>query len=304
MVAEVQAIAHGKVNLHLGVGKLREDGYHDLVTIFQSVALHDVLTVRTVDGPGGVQKLSCSQAGVPLDHTNLAWRAAATVLEQYAQASGKPAPSVELELHKGIPTAGGMAGGSADAAAALVACNHLLGNPFDRTQLLTWAAALGSDVPFTLMGGTALGTGRGEVLTPVLTRTTLHFALAFAREGLSTPAVFRKLDSLAHTPHLTTTALQQALLRGDVEQVAAHIHNDMQPAALSLAPGLRRTLEVGTAAGALAGFVSGSGPTCAFVCASENDAHIVAQELAEVAQVTTTTGVTTGAHVKGEPWPI
>ena len=172
MMREVTAIAHGKVNLHLGVGALRDDGYHELVSIFQSLELRDVVTLTeaspNIGVAGRVVGLECATAGVPTDNTNLAWRAVDIV---FGRSTQQP-PAVRIAIAKGIPTAGGMAGGSADAAAALIAANKILDNEFELGELLDIAADLGSDVPFTLVGGTALGTGRGEHLVPTLSKGT------------------------------------------------------------------------------------------------------------------------------------
>ncbi|MDO5097265.1 MAG: 4-(cytidine 5'-diphospho)-2-C-methyl-D-erythritol kinase [Corynebacterium sp.] len=293
----VTAYAHGKINLHLGVGSLRSDGYHDLVTIFQSVDRHDVVTLEVMDGlPGEILELTCATRGVPTDETNLAWRAVAAV---FAAAPDPAAlPAVCIDITKKIPTAGGMAGGSADAAAALLAANHLIGAPLTKEELLKLAADLGSDVPFTLLGGTAIGTGRGENLTTVLNRATLHWVLAFSSAGLSTPDVFRTLDTLGHTPHLDSTELQQALAAGNPETIAGLLHNDLQPAAISLQPEIRTTLRLGEEAGALAGIVSGSGPTCAFLCADAQSAQEVAAELSLHSAVAVTTSPAKGAYLE------
>lgn len=264
----VVARAYGKVNLHLGCGQLRPDGYHDLVTIFQSLDLADTVRVSLAEE----MSLSCAADGVPEDDSNLAWRAAQALCR-----SGEEA--VAITIDKGIPTAGGMAGGSADAAATLLAVNHLLGGRYSQQELMAVAAQLGADVPFTLVGGTQLGTGRGDQLSPVLSRGTYHWVLVFAGQGLATPAVFHKLDTLERTPHMDTTAMQRALVSGDPEQVASALHNDLQPAALSLRPDLRVTLREGLSAGALAGVVSGSGPTCAFLCLDLAHAEAVAAEM-------------------------
>lgn len=296
MTQEITAIAHSKVNLHLGVGPLREDGYHELATIFQSLELHDTVTLTLLDkasSEGFVQGLTCATRGVPEDNTNLAWRA----VEALFTRSQQQPPPVHITIDKGIPTAGGMAGGSADAAAALVAANHLLDNEFETTELMGIAAELGSDVPFTLLGGTALGTGRGELLAPMLARGTYHWALAFSREGLFTPAVFQKLDQLERTPHLDVEALSKALSTGNPHQVAPLLHNDMQPATLSLQPQLRKTLDLGLQAGALAGLVSGSGPTCAFLCEDADAAREVAAELTLDGKAVATSGPARGAHL-------
>ncbi len=282
----IRARAHAKVNLHLGVDELREDGYHELVTVFQSLSLHDELSLRIHDDAAPVTEGSIVRgmtvtgfdaAKVPTDPGNLAWRAVDELVDRVRATHGPIAlPGVDIHLTKGIPTAGGMAGGSADAAAALVAANALLDGhvpPLSRDDLFDLAAALGSDVPFTLHGGTMLGTGRGEQLVPLLSRGTYHWALVFSTEGLSTPEVFGKLDELRATgrdlpPSLDTAPLSLALTSGDPEQLAVVLNNDLQAPALSLRPDLRRTLDAGRTAGALAGMVSGSGPTCAFLCRS------------------------------------
>ncbi|MCV7282653.1 4-(cytidine 5'-diphospho)-2-C-methyl-D-erythritol kinase [Mycolicibacterium flavescens] len=271
----------GKVNLYLAVGDLRDDGYHDLTTVFHAVSLLDEVTVRHAD----VLSLEMTGEGaesLPVDERNLAWRAAELMAEHVGRA-----PDVAISIEKSIPVAGGMAGGSADAAAVLVAMNTLWELGVPRRDLHALAAQLGSDVPFALHGGTALGTGRGEELATVLARTTFHWVLAFAAGGLSTPAVFGELDRLRDAPDRDAPPrlddaepLLSALASGDPNELAPLLGNDLQPAALSLDPGLRRTLRAGVDAGALAGIVSGSGPTCAFLCASAGMAVDVGAQLA------------------------
>ena len=272
----------GKVNLFLGVGDLRDDGYHELTTVFHAVSLFDEITVRNAD----LLTLELSGEGVeslPNDHRNLAWRAAELLAEHVGRG-----PDVAISVEKSIPVAGGMAGGSADAAAVLVAVNALWELGVPRRDLHALAAELGSDVPFALHGGTALGTGRGEQLATVLARNTFHWVLAFAKGGLSTPKVFAEMDRLradssrGQSPSRLDEPepLLAALASGDAAQLAPLLGNDLQPAALSLDPGLRRTLRAGQDAGALAGIVSGSGPTCAFLCSSASSAIDVGVELA------------------------
>lgn len=271
----------GKVNLYLDVGDRRDDGYHELTTVFHAVSLLDEVTVRTAD----VLSLEVAGEGadsLPTDERNLAWRAA----ELMAAHVGR-APDVAISIEKTIPVAGGMAGGSADAAAVLVAMNELWELGVPRRDLHVLAAQLGSDVPFALHGGTALGTGRGEELATVLTRNTFHWVLAFAPRGLSTADVFAEIDRLrveegrALPPRLESPEpVVAALASGDPAQLAPLLGNDLQPAALSLDATLRRTLRAGLEAGALAGVVSGSGPTCAFLCTSAGAAVDVGTELA------------------------
>ncbi|WP_193047871.1 4-(cytidine 5'-diphospho)-2-C-methyl-D-erythritol kinase [Mycolicibacterium baixiangningiae] len=273
----------GKVNLFLGVGELRDDGYHDLTTVFHAVSLLDEVTVSTADALS-VELSGEGVESLPTDRRNLAWRAAELMADHVGRA-----PDVAITIEKSIPVAGGMAGGSADAAAVLVAMNHLWELGVPRRDLHTMAAQLGSDVPFALHGGTALGTGRGEELATVLARSTFHWVLAFARKGLSTPKVFGELDRLRATAGTNRAEparladpepMLAALASGDADQLAPLLGNDLQAAALSLYPELRRTLRAGMEAGALAGIVSGSGPTCAFLCTSSPAAIDVGARLA------------------------
>ncbi len=266
-----------KLNLHLSVGPLRADGFHELTTVFHAVSLTDEVTVRPADG------LTVSVTGegveqVPTDGTNLAVRAAALLAEHTGHPRG-----VAISIRKGIPVAGGCAGGSADAAGTLVACNALWGTQLTTDELGSLAARLGSDVPFCLQGRTALGTGRGEQLTPVLGRGAYAWVLALAHEGLSTPAVYRRLDddreqrpAVAADPADVLTALR----RGDATMLGRALHNDLQPPAVALRPSLRTLLELGDERGALGGIVSGSGPTVAFLARDPEHADELAAELA------------------------
>ena len=269
-----------KVNLHLAVGDLREDGYHELTTIFQSLSLTDEVTVAVADDPG-VEIHGEGADSVPTGANNLAWRA----VQELARHAGRDLsePKVRIVINKGIPVAGGMAGGSADAAATLVGLASLWRLEIGRDELADLAANLGSDVPFVLHGGTALGTGRGERLIPVLARHQFHWVLAFDRRGLSTPKVYGELDRLraeGDPPRVgAVEPVLEALSSGDPRQLALLLGNDLQAPAVSLRPALRRTLRAGVAAGALAGTVSGSGPTCAFLCEDAESALRVAAEL-------------------------
>src|SRR5690349_9741783 len=245
---------------------------------------------------------------LPTDERNLAWKAAELMAEYVGRA-----PDVAISIEKSIPVAGGMAGGSADAAAVLVAINTLWELGVPRRDLHTLAAQLGSDVPFALHGGTALGTGRGEELATVLARNTFHWVLAFADGGMSTPAVFAEIDRLRDSPERTLPAalddpepLLAALASGDPAALAPLLGNDLQAASLSLNPGLRRTLRAGVEAGALAGIVSGSGPTCAFLCPSSTSAVDIGAELAGAGvcrTVRVASGPVAGARVVPAPTP-
>ena len=272
----VRARVPAKLNLHLGVGALREDGYHELHTIFQAIDLYDEVIAR--DNHGLAISIRGPEAdGVPADETNLAWRAAALLAE-----TAQVAPDVRIELTKNVPAAAGLAGGSADAAATLVACAELWQTGTGRAELSELAAELGSDVAFCLLGGTALGMGRGEVLTPVLSTGTFWWVLALADFGISTPDAYRELDrQRGETPSRLRPAdgMLDALRAGDTLALAAELSNDLQAAALSLRPSLRATLAAGRDLGALASIVSGSGPTCAFLAADAEEAERIASAL-------------------------
>ncbi|MFC9859693.1 MULTISPECIES: 4-(cytidine 5'-diphospho)-2-C-methyl-D-erythritol kinase [unclassified Streptomyces] len=266
-----------KVNAQLAVGAARPDGFHDLANVFLAVGLYDEVTAT----PADELTITCSgpdAAQVPLDTGNLAARAALALAARHGIA-----PGVHLHITKDIPVAGGMAGGSADGAAALLACDALWGTGATREELLAICAELGSDVPFSLVGGAALGVGRGEQLTPVEVGGTFHWVFAVADGGLSTPAVYGEFDRLTagrDIPAPTASeALLDALRSGDSGALAATLSNDLQPAALSLRPSLADTLAAGTGAGALAALVSGSGPTTAFLVADEAAARKVADAL-------------------------
>ncbi|WP_297734237.1 4-(cytidine 5'-diphospho)-2-C-methyl-D-erythritol kinase [Mycobacterium sp.] len=295
----------GKVNLYLAVGNRRKDGYHELTTVFHAVSLLDEVTVRNAD----VLSLELVGEGagkLPTDERNLAWQAAELMAEHVGRA-----PDVSIMIDKSIPVAGGMAGGSADAAAVLVAINSLWELNVPRRDLRMLAARLGSDVPFALHGGTALGTGRGEELATVLSRNSFHWVLAFSDSELLTPAVFKELDRLRKAgdpPRLAEPGpVLAALAAGDPEQLAPLLGNELQAAAVSLNPALRKALRAGVEAGALAGLVSGSGPTCAFLCVSAASAVDVGTQLSGAGvcrTVRVASGPVPGARVVPAPTEV
>jgi 4-diphosphocytidyl-2-C-methyl-D-erythritol kinase len=294
----VTARVPAKINLELLVGPLRADGYHGLTTIYQAINLHDEVTAEyaddwsvAVEGPG--------PEGVPADETNLALRAARLLAER-----ADVLDPVTITIHKAIPVAGGMAGGSADAAAALVACEHLWQLGMDKFELEEVAAELGSDVPFLLAGGTSLGSGRGELLAPVLARGTYHWVLAVSEEGLSTPAVYAELDRLRGSADIADPTPKPetltALRSGDPRALAEVLENDLREAAISLRPRLGEILSEGLGLGALGGIVSGSGPTIAFLVEDNDSALDLAVGLTAsgtCADVRRAVGPVHGAHV-------
>lgn len=287
-----------KVNVQLAVGGARPDGFHDLANVFLAVGLYDEVTVTeaaefrvTCSGPDAGQ--------VPLDRTNLAARAALELARRYGVE-----PAVHLHIAKDIPVAGGMAGGSADGAGALLACDALWGTNVSRDELLDICAGLGSDVPFSLVGGAALGVGRGEQLRTLEVGGNFHWVFAMAERGLSTPAVFREFDRLNEHVRIpepvASRELLDALAKGDAAALAGAVSNDLQPAALSLFPALADTLAAGRAAGALTALVSGSGPTVAFLAPDAESAKTVAEALlvsGTCRAVRTTEGPAPGATV-------
>ena len=292
MVRKYVASAPGKVNLHLGVGEARADGYHELVSVFHAVDRRERVTLiasdTMTDGPIVRSMSTTFFVDTPDEDIdgpgNLAWRA----VDAVATRAGVALPEVRIEVDKHVFVAGGMAGGSADAAAALVAANALVadyGTPLDDDTLLALAASLGADVPFSLMGGTALGTGRGDELVAMLSRGRLHWVFVNPKVGIPTGKAFSLLDDMRHNnatlvPHLNTQALSQALTSGDATRVAAAMHNDLEEPALAMRPQLARLLDVAADAG-LRAMVSGSGPTVAVLCDSLEHAQWVADHLAE-----------------------
>ncbi|HEY3562499.1 MAG TPA: 4-(cytidine 5'-diphospho)-2-C-methyl-D-erythritol kinase [Kribbella sp.] len=280
--AEVTVRAPAKINLGLSVGPPRPDGFHPVATVYQAVALYDDVTavLRDDDGEVSVQISGDFADDVPTDETNLAVRAAKLLQAEYDVDEG-----VDLTIRKTIPVAGGMAGGSTDAAATLVACNRLWGLQLTQTELQHHAGELGSDVPFCLVGHTALGQGRGEQVTEVMSRGTFHWVFAIADGGLSTPEVYGQLDRMrplrrVESPQVRPE-LMSALLSGSAGALAVALGNDLQAAALALRPELGDTLQFGIDHGALAAQISGSGPTCLFLAADSRSAVDLAVDLAE-----------------------
>jgi 4-diphosphocytidyl-2-C-methyl-D-erythritol kinase len=273
----VRVRAPGKVNLSLHVGAREVDGYHPLVTVFQAVSLYEEVVVR----PAESFTLVVSGDGaehVPVDDSNLAVKAAHALAEYTGTKRG-----AHIEIAKGIPVAGGMAGGSADAAATLVALDELWGTDIGRGEMHNLAAKLGADVPFSLQGHTAVGTGHGDVLTPAMARGEFHWAFALRAQGLSTPDVFRRFDESVGVDHDmppdADTELMAALRAGDAERLGRALSNDLQDAAIGLAPDLASTIALAEEAGALGVVVSGSGPTVAALARSRQHAKVIAASL-------------------------
>jgi 4-diphosphocytidyl-2-C-methyl-D-erythritol kinase len=266
MSPEVRVSSPAKINLCLGVGGVREDGYHPLATVYQAVALFDEVVLRPADEDAlTVSGESVDVSEVPLDSSNLVLRA----VHRLAEHHDCELP-VSVHVRKRIPVAGGLAGGSTDAAAALVGADALYELHTPRAELLGLAAELGSDVPFCVLGGTAMGSGRGEVVTPVMTRGEYWWLVVPDGGGLSTPQVYGEFDRLAGAARVpepeVPDELLAALRAGNPTRLGAALANDLEPAALSIRPDLGGVLSTGREAGALGALVSGSGPTTVFLC--------------------------------------
>ena len=270
MPSSVVTRVPGKINLQLSVGPLQRDGYHPVATVFQAVSIFDDVKIALSDKSGITIHSAKSDERLQLDNNNLAFKAAQLMAKKFDISD-----SLEITLNKEIPIAGGMAGGSADAGATIVGIDALFSLGLKRNEMEKIGSELGADIPFTISGGTAIGTGRGDQITPVLSRGSYSWVLALSSSGLSTPAVYSECDRLREglqvaPPHISDSLLH-ALSAGDAVALGKALSNDLQPAACSLKPALRLILDVGLDYGALGGLVSGSGPTVAFL--AENEDH-------------------------------
>ncbi|CAL8896960.1 4-(cytidine 5'-diphospho)-2-C-methyl-D-erythritol kinase [Kocuria varians] len=333
----VTASAPAKTNLSLHVGSPTPDGYHPLETLFLALDLRETVTATlepalarrgngitvSVAAEAGsayermVEDGSARLSDIPLDGSNLVVRAALAVCEALAV----PVPGIALSISKAVPVAGGMGGGSADAAAALLAVNHLVAEhagvaPLSGQDLHRIAATLGADVPFMLLGGAAIGRGTGTELESVPAPAPLHLVVVPQDQGLSTPAVYRQWDE-AHTvvnaeaaphggaptrsgvvPDPVPADVLEALAAGDVDELAARVRNDLQAPAIRLLPELETLLDHGVELGAVMGWVSGSGPTVCFLVRSADAARrLVADFDREQRRAIAVTGPATGAGI-------
>ena len=293
---EVQVPA--KVNLQLSVGPKESDGYHEVVTVFQAISLFDNLRISRSD-QFDITLEGDFTNGVPVDQSNLVSKAVEIMAERF-----EIDRNLSIEINKSIPVAGGMAGGSADAAATLLGIDQLFGLGLSKDELGEVARKLGSDVPFMLHGGTAVGRGRGDEITPALSRGNYHWVIAVSSNGLATPAVYGECDRLRTGLDIKAPALNdellQALLSGDANRVGKALNNDLQAAAISLRPALRLILDTGQEYGALGGIVSGSGPSVAFLVADEDHSLDLAVALTSsgvVGSVARAQGPVSGAKV-------
>ena len=297
----VTARVPAKVNLQLSVGPLGSDGFHEVTTVFQAISLFDDVTVATADSNDGIKISITGQTsnGVPVDNSNLAVKAAQLMIENYDLPK-----DLSIKLKKEIPVAGGMAGGSADAAGVIVGLDSLFELGLSRDEMESVGSKIGSDVPFSICGGVAIGTGRGDQITPALAKGNYNWVLALSGQGLSTPAVYQECDRLREglsiAPPVVSEQLMQALRAGDAKALGKALTNELQPAACSLRPALRLVLDVGVDYGALGGIVSGSGPTVAFLVSDDDHAMDLTVALSSsgvVSSVVRASGPTNGARI-------
>jgi 4-diphosphocytidyl-2-C-methyl-D-erythritol kinase len=290
-----------KVNLQLAVGPLGNDGFHEVTTVFQAISLFDDVTVETAAENNGIsiQVTGQTSTGVPSDSSNLAVKAATLMIKNYDLPS-----DINIKLKKEIPVAGGMAGGSADAAGVIVGLDSLFELGLSREEMEMVGSKIGADVPFSICGGVAIGTGRGDQITPALFKGSYNWVLALSGQGLATPSVYAECDRLREGLSISTPVvseqLMQALRAGDAKALGKSLSNDLQPAACSLRPALRLVLDVGLDYGALGGIVSGSGPTVAFLVKDDEHAMDLTVALSSsgvISSVVRATGAVAGARI-------
>ena len=297
----VTARVPAKVNLQLSVGPLGADGFHEVTTVFQAISLFDDVTVATADKGEGIKISITGQTsgGVPADNSNLAVKAAQLMIKNYDLPE-----DLVIKLKKEIPVAGGMAGGSADAAGVIVGLDSLFELGLSRDVMESVGSKIGSDVPFSICGGVAIGTGRGDQITPALAKGSYNWVLALSGQGLATPSVYQECDRLREglsiAPPVVSEPLMQALRAGDAKALGKALTNELQPAACSLRPALKLVLDVGVDYGALGGIVSGSGPTVAFLVSDDEHAMDLTVALSSsgvVSSVVRASGPTNGARI-------
>ena len=297
----VTARVPAKVNLQLSVGPLGPDGFHEVTTVFQAISLFDDVTVATANKGAGIKISITGQTsgGVPADNSNLAVKAAQLMIKNYDLPE-----DLVIKLKKEIPVAGGMAGGSADAAGVIVGLDSLFELGLSRDVMESVGSKIGSDVPFSICGGVAIGTGRGDQITPALAKGSYNWVLALSGQGLATPSVYQECDRLREglsiAPPVVSEPLMQALRAGDAKALGKALTNELQPAACSLRPALKLVLDVGVDYGALGGIVSGSGPTVAFLVSDDEHAMDLTVALSSsgvVSSVVRATGPVAGARI-------
>lgn len=284
-----KVIARSKLNLFLEVGPLREDGYHQIRSVMQALELADELYLRRTDGSGGKIRIRCSDPKLSVDEENIVWRAV-EVFDERTGALGSG--GIEIFINKRIPVGAGLAGGSADAAATLVALSYIYELDLDARELLTMASFVGSDVPFCVFGGTAVVSGRGEKVEKLEPLPSYHVVLATTGVESSTPEVYRRFDSLDPAelpdPQITSQRLER-LIEGikiqELDIICANLHNSLEAAALE-GDKVSKYKELAKEAGAAGALMTGSGPAVFALAASLEGAVNIARNIEDIAPVT------------------
>ncbi len=265
MNKSVKIKAYGKLNLFLDITGVRDDGYHLLKTVMQSVSVFDLLTFEMSDGSG--IELICDYPGFPLDNHNLIWKAIEAFLEF---TNTKLDKKITVNIQKNIPSMAGMAGGSSDCAAALVAMNHLFDKNFNIETLCQIGVNLGADVPFTLTGGTVLCEGIGEKLTILPTPNNLYFAVVKPEVSISTPQAYKIYDTCEHQDKKIYSDFEIALEENNTEKISHSIFNALEVAADFNE--ISKAKDDMIRFGALNSMMTGSGSAVFGIFKNENDA--------------------------------
>jgi len=260
--------AYAKINLALAIHGIREDGYHELQSVMQSIALHDIVTVR-----GRGDKVIC-RCGTLSGPGNIAYKAAVMFLEQVGKSEG-----LEIEIVKHIPVQAGLAGGSTDAAATLNLLNQLYGEPLTREALLTLARRCGADVAFCLSGGTMWATGRGERLETLPTAPALDLVITKPFAGVNTREAYLRFDAIGQGRHLKKTDWENALAKNSVQQVADLLYNDLEPVSIQMVPEILELKKYLIEAGCYSALMSGSGSSVFGIAKGKQHALDVAGQL-------------------------
>jgi len=267
--------AFAKLNLTLDVLGKREDGYHDLRSVMQTISIRDDVEIDV--GTGKPWKLLCSQEGIPTDERNLAWKAARVFFDTIKKDPG----GLEIRILKRIPVEAGMGGGSADAAAVLRALNRHYGNPLSIMALAELGSFVGSDVPFCVICGTAMVEGRGERVRKLPDMPECVFVVCKPDFSVSTPELYKKIDSVAIAHHPDNKAMESALLEGSLEKVAQNVYNVFDPIVTQDHLELNYIKSIFNSYGALGFQMTGSGSACFAIMSSFEHAAVVCNMLRE-----------------------
>lgn len=265
--------AYAKLNLTLDILGKREDGYHDLKSVMQTISLYDWIEMDI--GTGRPWTLSCSREGIPCDERNLAWKAAAL----YCETVGVDPDGIAIRMEKNIPSGAGMGGGSADAAAVLRILNRHYGDRLSMEALADLGAKVGSDVPFCVIGGTVMCEGRGEVMRRLPDMPSCVILGCKPEFSVSTPVLFRKIDSVAIYGHPDNDAMEAAIASGDIHAIAREIYNVFDPVVSEYHPEIGHIKEICRTNGAWAVQMTGSGSVVFAIMPDEASAEKAREEL-------------------------